>query len=451
MANPRTDHTATLLDNGKVLIAGGAIPGVALSSAELYDPISNSWSSVASMAAAREGPTATLLGNGKVLVTGGVSGGGFSTPVLSSSELFDPSNDTWSPAASMATARFKHTATLLSDGDILVTGGEDLISYQDVWSSAELYDPATDTWSSAGDMAAARQDHTATPLGNGKVLIAGGSGSSCELYLYGASLAVAGFPSNTAVGVTGTFTVTAENGDGSINVGFTGTVHFTSSDSKAILPPDYTFAAADHGVHTFSATFKTAGTQGLAATDIANGFAEGVEGGIQVWDPAAANPSQSTISVAPGIIFSGGSATVTLTAINNAGNPMTTGGLSFNFGATGGNLFSSAVFTNLTDNHNGTYTATFTGTTALSPATYTISATLNGQAIATPLPTITVVPAVPATQLAITNLRATSVAPGPILRATCRSPVRLTVVVSVSSSGTSRRRPRTRSLPQPSL
>jgi hypothetical protein len=133
------------------------------------------------------------------------------------------------------------------------------------------------------------------------------------------SFAVAGFPSPTTAGVSHTFTVTALNADGSVNTGYTGTVHFTSSDPQAVLPANYTFTAADQGTHTFTATLKTAGGQMLAATDTETYGVSGSEWGIAV-QPAAATkfvfsaPASATIGVA----FS-----VTLTVQDAYGNVVT--------------------------------------------------------------------------------------------------------------------------------
>ncbi|KVD87066.1 hypothetical protein WS62_18540 [Burkholderia sp. ABCPW 14] len=171
MAAPREGHTATLLQNGNVLVTGGQdTSGGAVATAELYDPTSGTWSSTGRMAAPREGHTATLLQNGNVLVTGGqdTSGGAVAT-----AELYDPTSGTWSSTGSMATPRERHTATLLQDSKVvLVTGGQDA-SGSPV-ATAELYDPTSGTWSPTGSMATPREGHTATPLQNGKVLVAGG-------------------------------------------------------------------------------------------------------------------------------------------------------------------------------------------------------------------------------------------------------------------------------------
>ena len=115
----RYAHTATLLPNGKVLVAGGYNGGAVLSSAELYDPASGTWSATGSLTTARYGHTATLLPNGKVLVAGGYDG----VNVLSSAELYDPASGTWSATGSLTTARYGHTATLLPNGKVLVAGG----------------------------------------------------------------------------------------------------------------------------------------------------------------------------------------------------------------------------------------------------------------------------------------------------------------------------------------
>ncbi len=185
MATARGNQTAaTLLGNGKVLVAGGSDSSGILSSAELYDPTSNTWSDAASMSWARHSYCATLLANGKVLVEGGYGTGNNSLGNLSSAELYDPTNNTWTSAGSMATARSGFRATLLGNGKVLVTGGFNG-SYV---SGAELYDPVSNIWSSAGSLTTARIRHTATLLGNGKVLVAGGSDasnaslSSTELY-----------------------------------------------------------------------------------------------------------------------------------------------------------------------------------------------------------------------------------------------------------------------------
>lgn len=165
----RFGHTATELANGKVLIVGGqASGGGYLGSAELFDLLSGTWSSVGTLSSARTGHTATLLANGKVLVSGGQNAAG---TALTSAELYDPASNTWSSTGSLAAARTQHSATLLLDGRVLVAGGSSGVASL---GSSELYDPATATWSNAATLIVARSQHSAVLLPNGRVLIAGG-------------------------------------------------------------------------------------------------------------------------------------------------------------------------------------------------------------------------------------------------------------------------------------
>src|ERR1017187_294488 len=186
MHTRRIAHTATLLSNGKVLVAGGDNANLTinyLSSAEIYDPTIGQWTTINSMTTARASHAATLLPNGQVLVTGGLyqSGG-----VLSGAELFNPNTGQWTATNAMSTARQHHTASLLANGQVLVAGGIGLPSVG-ILSSAELYNPAAGTWTATSNlMAKARYLHTATALPSGQVLVAGGynSGtlSSSEIY-----------------------------------------------------------------------------------------------------------------------------------------------------------------------------------------------------------------------------------------------------------------------------
>jgi hypothetical protein len=188
MAVARYGHTATLLPNGKVLVADGV--GVSnnfasLASAELFDPVSGLWSVTGTPNEARHGHTATLLTNGKVLI----AGGGANT--LGSAELYDPDTQTWTYTGTMNFPRGGQAAVLLPNGKVLVAGGTSTNSL----SSAEVYDPVSGTWALTGSMSVARNGTTATLLGDGTVLLAGGGSnidlgnaaalSSAEIYSYG--------------------------------------------------------------------------------------------------------------------------------------------------------------------------------------------------------------------------------------------------------------------------
>jgi len=168
-------HAATLLPSGKVLLIGGCEPTEA-APPQVYDPATNAWSYAGTtVPLPRLFPTATLLADGRVLVVGGRYGSG--GPSLKSAALFDPAMNTWSPVPDMSRERIAHTATLLPSGKVLVTGGLDAQSAQNARiATAELYDPVTNTWSSAGTLAHARDSHSATLLSDQTVLVAGGTG-----------------------------------------------------------------------------------------------------------------------------------------------------------------------------------------------------------------------------------------------------------------------------------
>jgi hypothetical protein len=172
MNEARSGHTATLLANGQVLIAGGVD-----ASAELYDPVSQSFTTtLGNLSAARQDASGTLLPSGKVLIAGGLKSDG--TTGIGTAELYDPVPRTFLPTGSLNAARGAHTATLLTDGTVLIAGGFNLINptTPDILASAEIYNPSTSTFTNTGSLTGTRWQNTATLLNDGSVLIAGGFG-----------------------------------------------------------------------------------------------------------------------------------------------------------------------------------------------------------------------------------------------------------------------------------
>src|SRR3989440_1721119 len=165
-------HTAALLSNGMVLVAGGYDSNThVLASAELYDPVSGSWTFTGNLNTARTVKNATLLTNGMVLVAAGSTNSG----ILASAELYDPVSGSWTLTGSLNNGRSANTATLLPDGKVLVAAGDDITSPSPPIASAELYDPESGTWTFTGSLNTARDLHSATLLTNGMVLVAAGA------------------------------------------------------------------------------------------------------------------------------------------------------------------------------------------------------------------------------------------------------------------------------------
>jgi len=161
-----------------VLIAGGYYVGNGLptiAAAEIYDPIAGTFSATGALGTGRYGHSATLLADGKVLVAGGVnSKDGYTFITIASAELYDPVAATFSATGSLNTAR-SAPATLLNNGQVLVAGGG-TIGTGTPFDSAEIYDPTGGTFSFTGSLITARSGNSSTLLQNGKVLIAGGAG-----------------------------------------------------------------------------------------------------------------------------------------------------------------------------------------------------------------------------------------------------------------------------------
>jgi Galactose oxidase, central domain/Kelch motif len=182
MLEPRSGHTATLLQDGRVLIAGGMRRNQEFySSAELFDPATGKFQATGAMTVARVGHAAVLLRSGKVLVVGGWVGHG----CTDSSELYDPATGRFTALSKMSAKRGRPSATLLGRGDVLITGGADHDTPGGV-ASAEIFRATTSKFEPVGPMHTARISQTATTLNDGRVLIVGGRGdtvtASAELY-----------------------------------------------------------------------------------------------------------------------------------------------------------------------------------------------------------------------------------------------------------------------------
>jgi hypothetical protein len=270
----RQAHTATRLNNGRVLIAGGYGASGALASAEIYDPATGTFSSTGNLRQARFLHRSVLLANSRVLLTGG---GNFDS--LASAELYDSVTGTFSLTGSMAAARQLHTITLLGNNQVLVTGGSPSFQSQTALTSAELYDPVGGQFRPAGDMGTARERHTATALQTGQILIAGGHNTSnalfAELYTPTSVTVTVNPPSVTVPqGGTTTFTatVTGANSAGAVWSASCGTLNPTST-SNSTTPVTFT-APATTGTCIVTAASSDSPSQFATATvTVVNGLA----------------------------------------------------------------------------------------------------------------------------------------------------------------------------------
>jgi|GEM_PF-3584879 len=206
MNGPRTKHTATLLPDGTVLVAGGLFyRSGTQAAAELYDPATGTWHRTGSMISSRAEHTATLLPNGSVLVAGGTPGGCCGGQVTA--ELYDPATGTWHATGSLSDPRLNHAATLLPDGTVLVAGGFSCCASptDGTKATAEIYNPWAGTWSSAGSMSVARFHPTTTLLADGRILV---TEETAEIYWPTSGPPSSPTPSFTPISATSTLSPT---------------------------------------------------------------------------------------------------------------------------------------------------------------------------------------------------------------------------------------------------
>jgi hypothetical protein len=247
MATARVSHSATLLQDGRVLVVGGTSGTGTLATAELYDPAAGTFASTGSLITARQGHSAVLLADGTVLVVGGYSGAAY----LASAELYDPSSGTFSPTANdMPDPRMDFAAALVG-GNVLVAGGfyrtgggSSLVDHY--LATAVLYDPATRSFGAAGStpsMSAERRGPAAAPIAGPGLLIAGGRSSS------GVTASADAFAANAFTG-GGTMTQRREY-----------TTATTLPDGKVLVAGGF-----DGGSSLSSADLFDPGTSGFVAT-----------------------------------------------------------------------------------------------------------------------------------------------------------------------------------------
>ena len=349
----RQYHTATLLNDGQVLIVGGEDASFdSLTSAELYNPTSATFTFTGSLNAARQNHTATLLNNGQVLIVGG------DDTFSGTAELYNPSTGTFTLTGTLNTPRMYSSATLLPNGQVLIAGGADASGTP--LASAELYDPATGNFTyTVGPLNFARESPATTLLTNGKVLVAGGHDASDNL-LTSAELY------NPA---TGTFTTT-----GSLSSGFLlatatllngGTVlitggYFSTADAEIYDPiaGSFTNTAANFGTVYFGngATLLNNGTV-LVAGGLALG-ATPIYSGAVVYDPASETTTET------GDLNTGRTGS-TATLLNN-GNVLVAGGDNDLSGTTTGLLASAELY------KPSSLTPANLGSITLSPASPTL-------------------------------------------------------------------------------
>jgi len=178
LEQPRADHVAVLLESGQVLMVGGLGPGWEfLDSAELYDPEAGRFSPTGGMSVARESHVGVRLADGRVLVAGGHRGRRAAIVLYASAEIYDPATGSFSATGEMRARRHKHDGVLLADGRVLITGGTDERDSRGIYRSTELFDPGSSRFTSGPELVLPRYKHEGSSLllPSGLVLIAGGA------------------------------------------------------------------------------------------------------------------------------------------------------------------------------------------------------------------------------------------------------------------------------------
>ena len=279
---PRYEHTATMLQNGHVLIAGGdrdPTPSAALNTAEIFDLPSQTFIPVpVPMTSPREGHAAVQLNNGQVLITGGDNPPAGS---LNSAEIYDPPSNTFIAVSSTMTApRVSQVLNVLNGGNVLITGGAtDSGGSSTALNTAELYNAASQTFTAVSNMAGVREHQTASLLNDGTVLVAGGTDgtnifNTAELYMPSqlnglASIAITPATSSIGVGAQQLFTAVGTFNDNSTQT-LSSVLWSSSSAATAPISGDATNpgVAATAAQGTTTITASAAGVNSSATLTV---------------------------------------------------------------------------------------------------------------------------------------------------------------------------------------
>jgi hypothetical protein len=324
MNDPRESPMVTTLGNGDILVAGGADFNDnrgALHTAEVFDPHTNTWSDTATaMSTTRTGGGTALLPDGRVLVTGGTAANG---DVLSSTDIYDPATNAFTTGAAMAQARAGFGIAPLANGDLLVAGGlgaePTATAAASGLTSTEIYDPTADTWSPSGDLPAGVILQAMVPLPNGEVLEAGGSADLQSVSAQAAVFDPAFAPgAPTAVTATpgdgqATVTWTAATANGAPVSGYTVTA---SSGQSATVAGDVTSTTVTGLTDDTPVTFTVTATNAVG-TSPASTASSAVT-------PAAPTPPTSTTSTTTTTTSTTPTATTTTSTTPTTTTPVTT-------------------------------------------------------------------------------------------------------------------------------
>jgi N-acetylneuraminic acid mutarotase len=340
MTTARYEQTATLLQNGEVLVVGGMNDTNSdLGTAEVYNPATGTWAATGSMASTPgAGATATLLPNGTVLVAGGCCTPAAGPGALASAQIYNPATNAWTATGSMSTGRYYATATLLGNGTVLVVGGDNIVPDMNSGmgssplTSAEIYNPATGSWQSAGNTATGHVWATASLLPSGQVLVAGGSLSGCcggvtgaDLYTPSAGTWQAAAPMN--VPRESAAAVVLANGTVLMTGGYEGVTATPYLASTEIYQPSTNAWTLGPNMNTGRA-YQTATLLPTGQVLVAGGYDNGALATAELYNAGGTStPAPTVTGVSPATGPAAGGTAVTVTGTNLSGGSVAFGGI----------------------------------------------------------------------------------------------------------------------------